>query len=553
MEALREGKAVAFHLSDYIGRRLPVEPFCVYHTPMLPLDIILENRKRWIAWGLLLLTLLAYSRVMTCGYIWDDDFYVTSNPVITTGMQGLADAWLKPGSTPQYYPLVFTTFWLEHQLWGLWAGGYHLVNVLLHGLAAILLMQVLRKIGLPLWPATLAAMLFAVHPVQVESVAWITERKNVLSAVCYLSAAWCYLGFDEKRDGRLWFAALLLFMLALLSKTVACTLPAALLLYVWFKRGKLTLRDILPTVPFWFIGIGMGLVTVYMEKTHVGASGNEWQLDAFQRFLLAGRALTFYTFKIAWPSPLIFTYPKWQIDSTVWWQWLFALGALAVLGSEVARSIQTHRRGRTFALLFFTGTLFPALGFFDVFPFTYSYVADHFQYLASIGLITLIAIALARQPLIALSVVLVFTLLTWHQTAAYKDAKTLWLDTIAKNPNAWMAHTNLGVIHIQEGDEPAAIASFEKALKIKPDYAEALANRGAIAILHERYEEAQQWLSKALASRDNFYRAHLNMALVQARLGHRDKAIEHYEKALKIMDDPNVRKQLEQMLKQRQD
>ncbi|MBL4700272.1 MAG: glycosyltransferase family 39 protein [Phycisphaeraceae bacterium] len=510
-------------------------------------NMILEKQWRWVAAGILLLTLFAYSRAMTCGYIWDDDFYVTNNPVLTEDFSGLSDAWLKPGATPQYYPLVFTTFWVEHQIWGLWAGGYHFTNVLLHGLAAILLCQVLLKIGFSRWPAMLAAILFAIHPVHVESVAWITERKNVLSGVCYLAAAWCYLNFDDKRQARMWLGALVLFVFALLSKTVTSTLPAALLLYIWFKRGKITVKDFLPTLPFWIIGMGMGLMTLYMEKTHVGASGSEWELNALERVLLASRAITFYAGKLVWPSQLIFTYPKWQIDLSSWWQWTFPLGVMMFLGWEIARSIQLKHRGRTFALLFFCGTLFPALGFFDVFPFTYSYVADHFQYLASIGLIVLIAIALSRYPIIALSVVLVFTALTWNQVGSYKNARTLWDDTITKNPNAWMAHTNLGVIHITEGDEPAAITSFQKALSIKPNYAEALANMGAIAMLHKKYPEAQQWFQKALDSRANFYRAHLNMALVLTKLGEPQKALTHYSIALTIMEDPLVRQKLNQL------
>ena len=510
--------------------------------------MILEKRIKWATWGLLLLTVLVYSRTLTCGYIWDDDFYVTQNPVLTSGLTGLSDTWFKPGSTPQYYPLVFSTFWIEHQIWGFWAGGYHFVNVLLHGLSAVMLIALLRKIGLGFWQAWLTGALFAIHPVHVESVAWITERKNVLSGLCYLTAAWCYLNFDDKRDWRFWGLALLLFICALLSKTVACTLPAAIVLYVWFKRGKVTIKDSMLTLPFWIIGIAMGLFTVYMEKTHVGASGSEWHLDAVQRFILAGRVLAFYVGKLVWPNPLIFTYPKWQIDAGVWWQWAITLGVLMVLGLQVARSIQTCRRGRTFAMLFFAGTLFPALGFFDVFPFTYSYVADHFQYMASLGILTLMAIALSRYPILAISVVLVFSVVTVQQIGAYKNAKALWLDTIDKNPKAWMAHTNLGVIHIQEGDQASAVASFERALQIKPDYAEALANMGAIAIMHERFDEAHTWLSKALASRDNFYRAHLNMATVETQLGNPDKAIKHYQKALTIRDDQEIRTQMQKLI-----
>ncbi|MFG0248099.1 MAG: tetratricopeptide repeat protein [Phycisphaeraceae bacterium JB051] len=510
-------------------------------------DIILEKHKRWVLWGLMLLTLLVYSRALTCGYIWDDDFYVTNNPVLTNGITGLTDAWLKPGSTPQYYPLVFSTFWIEHQIWGFWAGGYHLTNIIIHSISVILLYGLLQKIGISRWVSLFAAMLFAVHPVHVESVAWITERKNVLSGMCYLAAASCYLTFISKRDWRMWAGALLLFVLALLSKTVACTLPAALLLYIWFKQGKIAAKDIIPTLPFWVIGIVMGLFTVYMEKTHVGASGGEWELTAIERFLLAGRVLGFYAWSLLWPSPLIFTYPKWTIDATSILQWASTLVVLMVLGLEVARSIQTGKRGRTFALLFFAGTLFPALGFFDVFPFTYSYVADHFQYLASIGILTLLGFVLARYPAIGVPVIVVFSVLTIMQIGAYKDAKTLWLDTIKKNPDAWMAHTNLGVIYINEGKESAAVDSFEKALAIKPDYAEALANMGAIALINKRLDEAETYFAKALASRENFYRAHLNMALVQKLQGQTDKAIKHYQRALEIMNDPTVRQRLEQL------
>lgn len=513
-------------------------------------NIILEKRATWVAWGILLITVLAYSRSVTCGYIWDDDFYVTQNPVLTTGGQGLADAWLKPGSTQQYYPLVFTTFWVEHAIWGFWAGGYHFVNVLLHGLSAILLLQVLRKIGLPMWSATMAAILFAIHPVHVESVAWITERKNVLSGVFYLASAWCYLNFESKRQAKFWGAAFALFICALLSKTVTSTLPAAILLTLWYMRGKLRVKDIMPTLPFWILGIGMGLVTVYMEKNHVGASGGEWELNAIERFLLAGRIAVFYAAKIIWPTPLIFTYPKWDINMGLWWQWLFPLGLLAVLGWYIAQAIQTGKRGHVYAMLFFLGTLFPALGFFDVFPFTYSYVADHFQYLASIGLITLLAITLARQPIIGFAVIAVFIFITWQQVGSYKNAKTLWQDTLSKNPNAWMAHTNLGVIYIEEGNEPKAIESFQTALKIKPGYAEALANLGAVAMLHERYVEAEQWYAKAIQSRSNFYRAHINMAMIKVKLGDKQKAIEHLQQAYSIRNDQVIEQQIDMLKKQ---
>ncbi|HEX4342912.1 MAG TPA: O-GlcNAc transferase, partial [Verrucomicrobiae bacterium] len=327
---------------------------------------------------LVVATFIAYQPMWHAGFIWDDDAYVTNNQTLHD-LNGLKQIWLEPKATPQYYPLVYTTFWLEYHTWKLNPLGYHVVNVLLHALGSLLLWRVLKRLALP--GAWLAAAIFALHPVNVESVAWVTERKNVLSAVLFFAAALAYLRFDglaesKKRLWTWWCAALLLFIGALLSKTVACSLPAALLLVCWWKKGRVTMADVLPLIPFFIMGLGLGLHTAWLEKHHVGASGAEWSLSFIERCLIAGRALWFYAGKLVWPSQLTFIYPRWQIGTGVWWQWLFPLAVLAVVVT-LWRARKRLGRGPLVAVLFFAGTLLPALGFFDLYPMRYSFVADH--------------------------------------------------------------------------------------------------------------------------------------------------------------------------------
>jgi len=279
------------------------------------------TKQTWILAGLLVfMTLLAYQQVWHCGFIWDDDSYIIDN-VTLRSWHGLWRIWTEITATPQYYPLVHTSFWVEYHLWGLNPLGFHVVNVCLHAVAVILLWRLLLELELP--GAWLAAAIFAVHPLGVESVAWITERKNVLSAVFYFSAALAYFRFSVGRDpgrrtkGARWFwyiGSLTLFVFALLSKTVTCSLPAALLLVAWWKTGRLKWREVFPLVPFFVIGLAMGIVTAWIERHQLHAQGGEWALTFGQRILIAGRVFWFYAGKLFWPDKLTFIYPRWAVS-----------------------------------------------------------------------------------------------------------------------------------------------------------------------------------------------------------------------------------------------
>jgi len=553
------------------------------------LDTTSRRLRTAAAGGLIVaLTLLAYLPSLRNGFIWDDDHYVTGNLELRTP-GGLASIWFTPTSTAhsyhQYYPLVHTTYWLEHHLWQLHPAGYHLVNVLLHALCAVLLWRVLQRLQLP--GAWFAAALFALHPVHVESVAWITERKNVLSGAFYLGAALTWLrfaGLDPQRPAaqgrwRWYWAAFGLFTCALLSKTVACTFPAAALLVLWWKHGRVRWREAALMAPFVVLGLALGLTTAWLERASVGAVGAEWDFTPVERCLIAARALWFYAAKLAWPNDLTFIYPRWEIDAGLWWQWIFVAAALAV---PAALWLWRHRLGRgpLAALLFFAVTLGPALGFVNVYPMRYSFVADHFQYLASAGLIALGAAAGASivrrrhavpAALLAATILAWLGTLTWRQELAYANQDTLWQDTLAKNPECWLAHNNLGLSLAQQGRLEEAIGHFEQslrfnpqydnahnnlgtaelqagrvgegighleqALRINPQYAEAHSNLGNALMLTDRPAEAIAHFEQALRFQPDYADAHNNLALALMAQGNQDEAIAHFEQVVRIQPD----------------
>ena len=495
----------------------------------------------WQGGLIVLLVFLAYLPALRGGFVWDDETYVTHNPTLHN-LDGLQRIWFEVGAVPQYYPMVHTTFWLEYHLWGLNPFGYHLVNILLHAMAAILLWQVLLRLRIR--GAWLAAVLFALHPVCVESVAWITERKNVLSAVFYFAAALAYLRFaplEQNDSGRQrwgWHrVALVLFMAALLSKTVTCSLPAALLLVCWWKKGRLRQNDIMPLLPFFATGVALGLLTAWMEKHHVGAQGAEWSLTFADRCLIAGRALWFYAGKLVWPAHLTFIYPRWVIEPAGWWQWLFPVATIGVVaGLWLAR--RRIGKGPLVAVLFFAGTLGPALGFVNVYPMRYSFVADHFQYLAGVGLITLCAAGLARIPrVIPATLVVLLGALTWQQAGIYRNPETLWRDTLAKNPDCWMAHNNLGHLLSNQGHIEEAMEHYHKAIQIDPNSYETLGNLGNTLATLGRFDEAIKNYRKFIQINPNDAAALNNLALALVAQGRFDEAIENYYKAIQINPD----------------
>ncbi len=285
-----------------------------------------ELTSLWIGLLLLGLTFAIYAPVINGQFLWDDDAHAT-RPELRS-VEGLGRIWFDVGATQQYYPLLHSVFWIEHRAWGNATTGYHVVNILLHVSSAFLLYLILGRLKIP--GALTAAAIFAAHPVHVESVAWIAEQKNTLSTVFYLAAMHWYLRFDEERRPAWYAAASTLFVLGLLTKTVVATLAGALLVIVWWQRGRISVRrDVLPLAPWFALGAAMGIATASIETRLLGAEGTEFTWTLFQRAVLAGRVIWFYLAKLFWPFDLAFVYPRWEI-APVWPQAVFASLSLRV-------------------------------------------------------------------------------------------------------------------------------------------------------------------------------------------------------------------------------
>lgn len=510
-------------------------------------------RRDWsLALLLVLATLLAYQPAWKGKPIWDDDEHMTKPEL--RSLPALVHIWTKPGTTQQYYPLVHSAFWVEHKLWDDNVRPYHFVNILLHSFSALLLFRILRELKVP--GALLAAAIFALHPVHVESVAWISELKNTLSGIFFLASLFLYLRFDQKRNALVYGAALLLFFLGLLSKTVIATLPAAILVILWWQRGKLTAkRDVVPLLPFFAVGIMAGLFTAWAERKFIGAHGQAFDFSFIDRCLIAGRAFWFYLFKLFWPAKLTFIYPRWNISHAVWWQYLFPLAALLLIAALWL--LRRRWRGPLAAVLLFAGMLFPALGFFNVYPFVFSFVADHFQYLASIGVITLVAAGvtvvldrwkdrhLVFARVVPVVLVLGLGVLTWQQAHLYADPITLYQATLSDNPDCWMAHNNLGNVLLRKGEVNEATAHYRTVLQVLPDDADAHNNLGNALVQQGALAEAITHYRKALDLRPIDADAENNLGSALVREGLIDAAIPHFQKALSLRENHTGKREAE--------
>ena len=493
----------------------------------------------WQGALIVLLVVLAYLPALHGGFIWDDDFYVTNNPLLTAP-DGLGRIWFSTDSPSQYFPLTYTVFRFEHSLWGLNPTGYHSVNILLHAINALLVWLLLKRLSVP--GAWLAAALFGLHPVQVESVAWITELKSVLSLFFILLTLFCWIEFIGERSKRFWYwLALAFYALALFSKTTACTLPAALLLILWLKTKPIDWRRLAQVVPFVAMGLGMGLLTVWWERFHQGMQGKLFSMGLLERILIASHALWFYAGKLFWPVNLTFSYPHWTINpaNPLAYGWLAAEIAFSVAiyltRRFVGRSVEV-------ATLFYVATLSPLLGFIMLYTFRYTFVADHYQYAASIGLIALaaagITIALKTRPFLRLAccgaLLLMLGILTWQQAGIYRNPETLWRDTLVKNPDCSMAYNNLGLLLVQQGHIEEAMEYYHKAIRIDPNNSEGLNNLGNAFAAEGQLDQAIENFRKAIQINPNNSGAHNNLGVVLVAQGRFDEAIEDFRQATQV-------------------
>ncbi|MDP6850407.1 MAG: tetratricopeptide repeat protein [Planctomycetota bacterium] len=536
-----------------------------------------SSRSARDAFLLIFLCFLAFSSTLSNEWIWDDDDYVVENPVLTQE-GGLERIWTERRSIPQWYPLVHTTFWVERRVWGDAPGGgpnpfgYHLDNLLLHALTGVVLWRLLRRLRVA--GAWFIAALFILHPVTVESVAWVTERKNVLSLLLALSSIHSYLGWAEYRKTKSLVFSTILFIAALFSKTVVASAPAVIVLLLWWRKRPFSVRVWSPLVAMLALGGWMGWQTAVDEMQHVGAQGTAWEYGFIERTLIAGRILWSYAATLCAPFKLIFIYPRWEINPAVWWQYLWPAGAMGAI-IFAFKAIPKYGRGPLVGLLIFGGVLFPALGYLNVYPHQYSFVADHFQHHAAPALIVLIGSFLATKKYFLpnpktpfegpvagkhsamtmgswSALLLVLAILSFNQGKVYENEKVLWLDVVEKNPAASIAYNNLGLIAHKEGKTQEAIMRFRQAIETKGENSQALNNLGQLLLQglatiqnpsrrETQMEEARAFLEEAIRVSPIYVKPHVNLGDYWRIRGeieksglHAQKAVEYYQKANKL-------------------
>lgn len=484
----------------------------------------------------LLVTVVAYGPALGGGFIWDDNTYVRDNPTLRS-LSGLGQIWLHPSATPQYHPLIFSSFWVEYQLWGANPIGYHVINLLLHLVNVVLVWWVLERLRVP--GSLLAAAIFALHPVHVESVAWISERKNVLSVVLALLTTLAWLRFVDRGGGRSYVAVLWLFAATLLAKFVLAPLAVCLLLLGIWRRPQAWRSQILAVLPLLGMAVAIGLVAIWREASH---GHPPFDFSFAERVLIAARALVFYVTKLLWPSGLTAIYPKWAVDSRAVHGWLFPM---LVFGGLVAVVMSRRRLGAgpLLAVLWFVLLLLPLIGFIDFNPMRYLFVFDHFQYLPSLGLFALVAAGVVAAGgthagrLGVVGVCFVLGGLSYRQAAVYRDAETFWLDNIEKNPTSWAGYGHLASTLVSNGRLEQALPYFARAVAINPYYSTAFNHWGIVLDRMGRWDEAVVRYESALQIDDRLFDVHNNLGVTLSRLGRFQEAEDHFAAAVTIKPD----------------
>ena len=500
------------------------------------------------------LVFMVYSPVIRGEFLWDDLSIYIDRPVVTSS-NALEIVWLKTVWLTTDFPMTITSFWLEYRLWGKNPTGYHVTNIVLHALNSVLLWRLLLR--LKIRGAFLAALIFAVHPVCVGSVAWISERKNTLSLVFFLLSLLFFVRSQEsgvrsqksESSSRLfYFCSLVAFLFGLLSKTSIVALPIVLLGMAWWQQGKIGKKDLLRSIPFFLLALGFGLLTIYAQG-HGAIRGAIVQTETFpERLAESAWAVWFYLWKTVFPINLMAIYPRWELQN-VSLATLLPLFLLAGLFFFLWTKRKSWGRPPLLALGFFVVMLFPILGFFDMFFLTYSRVADQGQYVPLIGIIVFTASSSVylsekfnagrnTKMILAVAIVALLSILTWNHAKVYASEEKLWSDTLQKNPKAWIAYNSLGNIRYNEGKLDQAIELFNQSLAVKENHAETH-NKLAVALSQKgRLGEAMEHYATALRLEPNHAEAHSNLATALAMQGDFKNALEHFRAACRL--NPNL-------------
>lgn len=509
-------------------------------------------RGPWIDWGggllIVAMILVAYWPSLRGGFLWDDDNWIAARPTTPTHRLihddgGLSGIWLT-NQTQDYWPLSNSLFWLQWRLWGEHPLGYRVVNILLHALGSILAWRVVRRLHAP--GAWLGAVLFAVHPVAVGSVAWIAELKNCLSLPLYATSLLCWLRFDTG-GRRTWYAAsLLTFLLALTAKTSTVVLPIMLLGFAWWRRGRIERRDLLRTAPFFLLAFALGMATLLRQASGGGLPGDAAPDSLLSRLAASGWVAWFYLAKALVPVRLAMLYPRWTVDPATATAWL-PLAAWVGAAAGLRRLDPRWQRPLAFGLGCYLVTLGPVLGIIPMWFRRYALAADHLQYLALPAITALVAAGLQRwaamsrwRPVAtgsAVTLIAIFMALTWQRSGVFTSTAALMQDSLAKNPASWTAHASLGAELGKLGRPLDAIPHYEAALRLRPTAFETRSNLATVLLQLGRAEEAAGHYREALRINPDVPEIHANLAMALGMLGRPQDAAGHLREVLRLTPD----------------
>ncbi|MDP8215916.1 MAG: tetratricopeptide repeat protein [Candidatus Kaelpia imicola] len=504
---------------------------------------------------IVLLTALIYLDSLDNGFIWDDDVHIYKASYMKSST-GLTDIWVE-NATPQYYPLTTTIFWLGDKAWGLNPKGYHILSLVIHILNALLLYSLIKKLFYPL--AFPVALIFAIHPIGVETVAWASELKNLLALFFFLLSFSGYLKFLSTKKSKYYLLTIIAFIAAVFSKYTAVSFAFIPLLHGFWLKGKIKKRELKLSIPFILIGLLAGLNAVFTEIYNVGARGAEWSLSYLDKMILIGKTSLFYIYKVIYPKDFIFIYPRWQIRTLDILEWLPILTLLSLI-SLLSLYRKRVNRAITALFTFYLISIFPASGFFNVFPMKYSYVADHFSYLSTPWIILLFfaliypsyryllktikpkkSIYLKLILTITLSITAIFLSIGSNRlTGNYKDEITLYKSIIAKNPGCWMANANLAILYTESDKNRLALKHYRDAIASEPNVASIYYNLGNLYYKIGDYDSAINSYMAAITSKPGYGESYANLANTYRAKGEPDKAIEHYKRALLFKPDAIV-------------
>jgi hypothetical protein len=468
---------------------------------------------------IILLTVVAYQPAIHGDFVFDDQRYITNNQLARAD-DGLYRMWMTTAQG-EYYPLTTTLWWFQWRWWGSNPMGYHVVNVVLHALNAVLVWLILK--GLRIRGAWWAGLVFALHPVNVATAAWVSELKNTLSMFFGAITVLLYLRFEQEARRRWYVLSLVTFLLALLSKAAVVMLPFFLLGCVWWRRERVGRKDLLRTAPFFSLSLVLGLVEIWFLNNRELGGHAVRNAGIAVRLAAAGWVPWFYLYKALLPVNLTVIYPNWQIDAS---RWVSYLPGVALIGCLVLFWWKRKSWGRPllFGLGYFVVMLFPLLGFVDQTFYQYALVADHWQYYSIVGVIALAVAAgesICRRwggqgrywgTAAGVTVLLVLGAATWRRSRVYANQETFWSDNVARNPNAWVAQNNLGVALGEAGRIGEAIGHLEQSLRINPEYANAHNTLGIALERTGKVQEAIRQYEQALRINPNLVEAQSNLA-----------------------------------------